>query len=243
MSRRFGRRATVVVVSVLAITLAVASAGVASRFHWTRSLDLSSVALPQEAIPQVQDAAVKVDWTRAWRLQADTASTGSAECDGCSADAKTLQVLYVGWARSTELNNVSTAWSATCSDCRSTALSVQVVIARTGSKLVANNRAFAANASCDGCGSNSAAYQLVVVTDHVQRLSREEMAQLRAWVDEQAQALRGESELGAAPDTARRSPTAPASPAPAKDLSAVEDVVTGAVGGTTLVSDADLSGP
>ena len=53
-----------------------------------------------------------------------------------------------------------------------------------------NNRAMAVTAACTGCRTASAAFQVVVVADRARRLSRESLAALRSWFDEQAAALR-----------------------------------------------------
>lgn len=243
MTGRLGKRVAVVTAGILAVTLIGSATATAVRIGGQRSADLTSVALPNDRQPTVEDRAIRVDWKRARKLQADTTATGSANCAGCEAESTAFQVLYVGWSRSVELNNVATAWASDCDGCRSSGLSVQVVIARSGGKVVANNRAFAVNAACTGCGSAAAAYQLVVVTDRMTRLSRDEMAQLRAWVDEQAAALADDAaDQGTDDGTARRSAPDLTTP-PASDLSGIEHVVTDAVNGTTLVADADVRSP
>ena len=61
-----------------------------------------------------------------------------------------------------------------------------------------NNRAMAVNAACEGCRTAAAAFQLVVVAPRGARMSSESLAELEAWVDEQAAALRTPAAPGAA---------------------------------------------
>ena len=118
-------------------------------------------------------------------------ATSSATCDGCAGESIALQVLYLPRATQADLDNAAERpGPASASSATSTALSVQVVVLREWSRLVPNNRAMAVNAACEGCRTAAAAFQLVVVAPEVQRMSRDALAELEAWVDEQAAALR-----------------------------------------------------
>jgi hypothetical protein len=66
----------------------------------------------------------------------------------------------------------------------------------------------AVTASCNGCRTASAAFQVVVVADRARRLSRESLAALRSWVDEQVAALRASIALPSPEPTPGPVPTA-----------------------------------
>lgn len=239
MSVRGGRTVALAAACSLLVTVLVVASGSARRpvvSAWQRTMDLSATALPGPADPHVRDSAVRVRRSAGRAVQADANAVGSAGCDGCTAEAAALQVIYLHRPKETELNNVATAWSAECDDCRSSGLSLQVVVVREGAELTANNRAFAANVACTLCAAEAAAYQLVVLSPGVARLDGKEMGRLRTWVDLQRRALRQGTAAAARP-SAR-----PRKRAPAADLSQVEALVVGALGGTTLVADTDLGG-
>ena len=71
-----------------------------------------------------------------------------------------------------------------------------------------NNRATAVTAACTGCRTASAAFQVVVVADRARRLSRESLAAVRSWFDEQAAALRASVALPGPEPTPSPDPTA-----------------------------------
>jgi hypothetical protein len=238
MSARVSRTVVLAVVSSLLVTVVAVATGSAGRpvvSMWQQSVDLAATALPSPAHSQVRDSAVQVRRSHARAVQADANATGSAGCDGCSAEGEALQVLYLNRPHAAVLDNVATAWSAECDDCRSSALSVQVVVLRNGTGVRANNRALAANLACSRCSTQAAAYQLVVLTSGTDRLDGKQMARLRAWVGVQRRALRQGTVDAAARSSARPQP-------PAADTSRIEDLVVGALGGTALVADVDLSG-
>ncbi|MBD8868836.1 hypothetical protein [Nocardioides donggukensis] len=214
---------------LLALTaLLLGSLAVSSQAHprhRVKNLDLTAAAHPTEANPTVLDKASRTKWI-GWRpLAVDTSATSSATCDGCRGDAVTLQLVYAHRPGDVALDNAAVAWSQ-CTDCRATALSVQVVMVRGGHEVTANNRALALNAACEGCLSNSLAVQLVVLDADGDELSHEAEDALRAWVDEQAAALRVD------PPAAQRR----AGPGP---LDSLEALVNDDLGSETLVSDLD----
>ena len=173
----------------LALVSGSAAAG-ALGGNGRKDLDLTASAHPSAALPGAADRATAVRWSDRPGVKADAVATSSATCDGCDGESIALQVLYLPWATQADLDNAATAWSSECLQCDARALSVQVVVLREWSRLVPNNRAMAVNAACESCRTAAAAFQLVVVTPDVQRMSRDALAELEAWVDEQAAALR-----------------------------------------------------
>jgi hypothetical protein len=104
--------------------------------------------------------AQSVELTKGGRARA--ASTASALCDGCSGEARTVQVVYVSSGGGVAADNVAVAWSS-CNSCGSSALAVQVVAMRHAGDVVATNRALAVNTACTGCETDSLAIQYILV--------------------------------------------------------------------------------
>ncbi len=155
-----------------------------------RNLDLLASAQPTTAQMVVSDAAFDELKVRDWNVKADVAATTSATCDGCVGESTALQIVYASRAKQARFDNSAVAWTQACQGCTGAALSVQVVVLPGGSEALPNNRAIAVTAACTGCRVASAAFQVVVVADRTRRLSRESLAELRSWFDEQAAALR-----------------------------------------------------
>ena len=180
----------------LAVLLgAAASASTASATDprpGVRDLDLVASANPTTAAPTRTDDAYAYVVTRHRPVQADAAATGSATCDGCDATSTALQVLYLDHGRRARLDNTATAWTQGCADCTATVLSVQVAVLRGMRATAPNNRALALNAACASCRVAGVAYQMVVST-RARRLSPQLLAELRAWVADQAAALRAQT--------------------------------------------------
>ncbi|MDN5795042.1 MAG: hypothetical protein L0H79_04745 [Intrasporangium sp.] len=232
-SGRRGRalRRLAVVVATVVITGAFASAS-SDAHSRNDSLDLTSIAISSSAQPQVRDDAFDTERLRGRTVDAETSSAANAECDGCTATATTLGVVYVDRGRATKLDNVATAWNS-CKDCRTASVSVQVVVVRRAQKVTANNRALALNAACEGCQASAAAYQIVMLEPKGKRLSGRDVAALRDWVDAQAAAM---SAAPAPRSMLRSAPGAPGAP-----LDQLEDRVGFALGGAkTLDRSADV---
>ena len=70
----------------------------------------------------------------------------------------------------------------------------------------------AVTAACTGCRTAAAAFQVVVVADRARRLSRESLAGLKSWFDEQAAALRASVALPNPEPSPTPDPTSPTSP-------------------------------
>ena len=224
---RLARRVAVVLAGVLATgALASATSDADSRHD---SLDLSSIAISSSAQPQVQDVAFDTERLHGRTVDANTSSAANAECDGCSATATTLGVVYVDKGRAARLDNVATAWNS-CTDCRTASVSVQVVIVRRAQQVTANNRALALNTVCQGCRASAAAYQVVMLDPKGKRLSGRDVQALRDWVAAQAEAMVAgpakQSMLRAAPN---------GSGAALAQLDQLEQRVGSALGGATTL--------
>jgi hypothetical protein len=210
-----------------------------------RDLDLVASANPSAAEPNVADDAFAAVVSYRRTVKSDVTATGSAICDKCEAASTALQVLYVSRGQEARLDNTAAAWTQACEDCTATALSVQVVVLRGALAIVPNNRALAVNAACTSCRATGLAFQVVVTSRQQDRLSRESVAALRAWVAEQAAALRtapATSETPADPSRlARKKAERRAQRAADSALVDLEDLVTGDLGATTVSSDVELS--
>ncbi|HEX5087118.1 MAG TPA: hypothetical protein VFV89_04865 [Nocardioides sp.] len=233
------RAATLGVLTALLVGTAASTSGApAPRLDSAlRDLDLAASANPSAADPVVADDAFSADVASRRRVvKSDVTATGSATCDGCDAESTALQVLYVSRTQEARLDNTAVAWTQSCKDCIATALSVQVVAMTGVPSMVPNNRALALNADCVSCQVAGAAYQVVVSSPPGDRLSRNTVAALRAWVAKQAEQLRlsaGTPQLSGAGRRVQKGADAA--------LSDLEALVTSDLGGTTVSSDVQLS--
>ena len=237
-----------VLAAVMAWTAASTSAAPAAHPDpVVRDLDLLASANPSATEPVVTDDAFSQPVSRRRTVKSDVSATGSAICDGCDAASTALQVLYVSRGREVHLDNTAAAWTQACADCTATALSVQVVVLRGARTIVPNNRALAVNAACTSCLASSAAFQVVVSSRHQDRLSRRSLAALRAWVAEQATALRTPAptaDVSKAPAPtarlARKKAHRQAQRVAVSALVELEDLVSDDLGGGTISSDVEL---
>lgn len=188
------RRALVPVVAAAAAVAAVAVAGGSStgaRPSGPTALDLVSSAHPTGAMPAVADRAFDARvWAGGLGVSVDTAALTSTTCDGCAGESTSLHVVYADRAQRAQLDNVATAWTQECRSCAASALSVQVVVLHGRPTTVPNNRALALDAACSLCRTAAVAYQVVLVADDAQPMTDAEVAELRAWFDEQAAVVR-----------------------------------------------------
>lgn len=182
--------ASVVTGAIVLVAVVAGASPAAYRTPTTGSLDLLSSAHATSAQPSVSEAAFDVARTRSADTEADTAALASSACDACVTESTALHVVYAARARRARLDNVADAWAQGCARCASSALSVQVVVLRGRPVAVPHNRAVALNAVCDTCRTSALAFQVVLVSDDATPLGAAEMADLRAWFDEQAAALR-----------------------------------------------------
>ena len=104
--------------------------------------------------------------------------------------ATSLGIVYANGIGVTQLDNLAGSTTVGRAGCRSAALSVQVVVVRRPGSIIANNRAVAVDAECVECHSSALAYQFVAVVPKGGTLDRQAVAELRAWVDDQAAQLR-----------------------------------------------------
>ncbi|HEY5877775.1 MAG TPA: hypothetical protein VIU11_02620 [Nakamurella sp.] len=182
-----GRR-TITLLTVLAAAATLALTGsmvgpVASsdaspgRSQWRADLDAASTAIPSIAQTSVQTLDQSLIRSRASNSKATAVAVAmTTNCDGCTGEAGTLQVVYFDGRGPVAADNVANAVSQ-CPDCDgpvvATAVSVQVVFVKRADQVTVNNRALAANVLCgpqDGgpvseeiCTSSAAAYQFVVI--------------------------------------------------------------------------------
>ena len=244
MSGATTRRRALVAGALAAVLVGTATTSSAHPDPVVRNLDLVASANPSAADPVVADDAFSNEVSRRRTVKSDVTATGSAICDGCDATSTALQVLYVSRGREAHLDNTAAAWTQACADCTATALSVQVVVLRGARSIVPNNRALALNAACASCRASSAAFQVVVSTRHQDRLSRESLRDLRAWVDDQAAALRTVEPPAPTERLARkkaeRRAARRAERVAGSALVELEDLVTDDLGGGTVSADVEL---
>lgn len=202
-----------------------------------RDVDVTASANSGPAAEHPVDTAFRVTRVAYRRIKGDATAQASALCEGCTADARALHIVFLDWGSGGIVNNVAAAWSR-CSGCRSSALSVQVVVVRGRLGIEAHNRALAVNADCEGCVAASAAFQIVVVGDERPQLSRADRRELRRWTVEQSAALRQGAGLdGVAARSARSIGSG------AHQLSELSRLVNGALGTTTLRRNVQLRLP
>jgi hypothetical protein len=241
MNARLTRLTMIAAIAALLVG-SVGPSSVAHRNAWPRNVDLTASAHPGPAGATVTDEAFNRRSAGGWQVKADTTAVSSSTCDGCAGAAQSLQILYVPYARDVTLDNAAIAWSQ-CRDCRAGALSVQVVVVRAGSPITANNRASAANVACEGCTTAAAAYQLVVVGKRFERLSPWAVRELRAWVDEQAQALTNPPAADLQRSLAPSETDGESAAEPTEEAtSALEDLVNDDLGTATLSLEVDREG-
>ena len=205
------RSAVATVATAAVVLVAVVGGASPAAYHdpADRSIDLLSSAHASPVQPSAGEAAFDTVRTRAGATEVDTAALASSTCDACVAESTALHVVYAARARRARLDNVADAWAQGCARCASTSLSVQVVVLRGRPVAIPTNRAVALNAGCDSCRTSALAFQVVLVSDDATPLRDEELAELRAWFDEQAAALRASVVVPDTPDpTATASPTA-----------------------------------
>lgn len=190
-----------------------------------RELDLVASAQPSEERREDSDRVVDEVMVRRGDLKADAVATTVTGCHGCRGDSTVLQVLYVPGPSSARFDNVATAWTQDCWDCSATALAVQVAVIGPGTRARPTNRALAVGGSCATCVTATAAFQVVVQVDAVGRLPDAALAELAAWVEAEAAALRSAVVAPPAPRRAER--------AAARSLGDLRRVVVRALDGRT----------
>lgn len=177
----------------IATVLVAGAAGATSRgtSDQDRRIDLVASAQPSDQRRSDHDAVFSEAMAHGATLKADTIATTTTECNGCHGESTALQLVYVPGPARARFDNVASAWTQDCWDCTATALSVQVVVVGSRTRARPTNRALAAGEACASCLTATAAFQLVVQVDDVRRLPDEVLAEIRAWFDAEAAALRG----------------------------------------------------
>ena len=190
-----------------------------------RDLDLVASAQPSDQRRLDSERIVDEVMIREGDLKADAVATSVTACHGCRGDSTVLQVLYVPGPSSARLDNVASAWTQDCWDCSATALAVQVVVIGAGTRARPTNRALAVGDSCATCVTATAAFQVVVQVDAVGRLPDATLAEVAAWVEAEAAALRSAVVTPVTPRRAER--------AAARSLGDLRRVVVRALDGRT----------
>jgi hypothetical protein len=181
-----------VVATLLLAGAAQATSGATSRgpADERRDLDLVASAQPSDQRREDSDRVFDEVMVREGSLKADAVATTVTSCHGCRGDSTVLQVLYVPGPSSARFDNVASAWTQDCWDCSATALAVQVVVIGPGTRARPTNRALAVGGACATCVTATAAFQIVVQVDAVGRLPDAALAEVAAWVEAEAAALR-----------------------------------------------------
>jgi len=190
-----------------------------------RDLDVVASAQPSDQRREDADRVVSEVVVREGDLKADAVASTVTGCHGCRGASAVLQVLHVPGPASARFDNVASAWTQDCWDCTATALAVQVVVLGPGTRARPGNRSLSVDSACATCLTATAAFQVVVQVDAVGRLPDAVLAEVTAWFDEQAGALRS-SVL--APTSQRR-----AERAAARSLDDLRRIVVRALDGRT----------
>jgi hypothetical protein len=179
---------------VLATLLLAGAADASSRTSQPtgerRDLDVVASAQPSDQRREDEDRVVTSVVVREGDLKADAVASTVTGCHGCRGASAVLQVLSVPGPASARFDNVASAWTQDCWDCTATALAVQVVVIGPGTRARPGNRSLSVDSACATCHTATAAFQVVVQVDDVGRLPDAALAEVTAWFDEQALALR-----------------------------------------------------
>ncbi len=181
-----------VVATLLLAGAAHATSGTTSRgpADERRDLDVVASAQPSDQRREDSDRVFDEIMVREASVKADAVATTATTCHGCRGDSAVLQVLYVPGPSSARFDNVANAWTQDCWDCSAAALAVQVVVIGPGTRARPTNRALSTSGACATCVTATAAFQLVVQVDAVGRLPDAALAEVAAWVEAEAAALR-----------------------------------------------------
>jgi len=167
-------RAAVLTGLLVGATLVADGSAGAASWGGAKHIEAASAAIPAQAGDTSKDLSTHIDRPGRRTVRASAVATSSATCDGCSASAVTMQVIYARTLRTLRIDNVAAAWSS-CTGCQSAALSLQVVIARKAGVITAGNRALAVNAGCVDCRTAAAAVQIVVVSPSNRELTEADL--------------------------------------------------------------------
>ena len=124
---------------------------------------VATLAIPSAPGTNADDNAIRFDRAHGRSAKVDTVATASLNCDGCSAHAFAVQIVYARRSHAVIADNVATAWASQCAGCSGWAVSLQIVVARSADELNAANRALSFTTACEHCDVHAAAVQIVVV--------------------------------------------------------------------------------
>jgi hypothetical protein len=161
-----------------------------------RYVDVVASAQPSDQRRDDSDTVVDEVVVREADVKADAVSTSATSCHGCRGESAVLQVVYVTEPASARFDNVASAWTQDCWDCRATALSVQLIVIGPGTRARPTNRALSAGDACATCVTATAAFQVVAQVAA--------LAEVTAWFEAQAAALRAAVVAPPAPRRAQR---------------------------------------
>jgi hypothetical protein len=123
----------------------------------------AAVAIPVAPGTNADDNAIRFETAHGRSAKIDSVATSSLSCNGCSAHAFTVDVVYARQPHTVVADNVATAWASQCAGCSGWAVALQVVVARSANSVTAANRALAFTTVCDQCNVRAAAVQIVVI--------------------------------------------------------------------------------
>ncbi|HET8989269.1 MAG TPA: hypothetical protein VFN43_12195 [Humibacillus sp.] len=216
------------VAAALSAGALVMVAGASSSDAQHSTFDVTAVAIASSAHPDVTDESFDSGQLGGRSVSSDVSAGANTNCDECDSAATSLGIVYAHGPGVTQLDNLAGSTTAGCTNCKSVALSVQIVVVRRPGSVIANNRAVAVNAECVECRSSAVAYQFVAVVPGGGALDRRAVAELRAWVDDQAAQLRA-----GAGQRSMKAQTPPTADVEAKIRSALGSV-------SSLTTDVDI---
>jgi hypothetical protein len=145
-----------------------------------RDFTSAGVAIPVKPGTSADDSTTRFQTAHGWSAKIDTVATASLGCDGCSAHASTVHIVYAPHTHALVADNVATAWASECAGCSGWALSLQIVVARSADAVTAANRALSFTTVCDHCTVRAAAVQIVVITTSGRQLTPGQMDSIQA---------------------------------------------------------------
>ncbi|HEY3088616.1 MAG TPA: hypothetical protein VGJ59_11195 [Jatrophihabitantaceae bacterium] len=149
----------------------------------------AAVAIPVAPGTNADDDAIRFATAHGRSAKIDGVATSSLSCDGCSAHAFTVQIVYAPRTRVVIADNVATAWASQCAGCSGWAVSLQIVVARSAGAVTAANRALSFTTVCDNCSVRAAAVQIVVIAPSDRQLTPRQLDSLEALYERFAGAL------------------------------------------------------
>jgi hypothetical protein len=200
---RVVRLAVAVVAGIVATLIVAGSTGADPSAR--RDFSAVALAIPVGPGTDANDNAIRIETAGGHRPKINSVATSSLNCDGCSAHASTLHVVYAPRPDAVEADNVATAWASGCAGCSGWALSLQIVVAKSARDVTAANSALAFTTGCANCTVNAAAVQIVVVAPNERKLTSRQLDAIQALYRDYLGALGA----AAAPPSRARAQAAP----------------------------------